>query len=90
MTSDSGYSNNYLQFPESRMSPCLSKGNSRIAAITFFAKTHANDVCGLNGLPLTQNSICILGKSQYLKDLSHPNLTEYLDILRGKHGKMIK
>lgn len=70
------------------MSPCLSKNNnSKLSAITFFAKTHKGDLCGTNGLPLTPNSIALLGKSQFLKKLSHSNLFEYLDIIRGKHGK---
>lgn len=70
------------------MSPCLSKtSNSKLSAITFFAKTHKGDLCGTNGLPLTPNSIALLGKSQFLKKLSHSNLFEYLDIIRGKHGK---
>lgn len=68
------------------MSPCASKANSHIAAITFFAKTHPGDVCGSNGLPLTPNSIGILGRAQRLKEIKHPNLCQYLDIVRGKHG----
>lgn len=68
------------------MSPCVSKTISNLAAITFFAKSHPGDVCGSNGLPLTPNSIAIFGKSQLLKTIDHPNLCEYLDIIRGKHG----
>lgn len=63
-----------------------SKPESRLAAITFFAKTHPGDVCGSNGLPLTPNSIAILGRAQRLKDLKHPHLCQYLDFVRGKHG----
>lgn len=54
---------------------------------TFFAMRHSGELCGSNGLPLTPNSITILGRSQYLKTLTHPNLCSYLDIIRGKHGK---
>lgn len=54
---------------------------------TFFAMRHSGELCGSNGLPLTPNSITILGRSQYLKTLSHSNLCSYLDIIRGKHGK---
>lgn len=60
-----------------------------LVATTFFAKTH-RDVCGTNGLPLTPNSIAILGKSQRLKLLKHDNLCQYLDVLRGKHGMIMK
>lgn len=69
------------------MSPCVSKAHSTLAATTFFAKSHPGDVCGSNGLPLTPNSIAILGRGQILKTISHPNLCEYLDIVRGKHGR---
>lgn len=62
---------------------------SNMAAFTFFAKSHPGDVCGSNGLPLTPNSIAILGQSQVLKTLQHPYLCEYLDVLRGKHGNHI-
>lgn len=64
----------------------IPKVNSNLAAITFFAKSHPGDLCGSNGLPLTPNSIAILGRAQILKTISHPNLCEYLDIIRGKHG----
>lgn len=59
---------------------------SNMAAFTFFAKSHPGDMCGSNGLPLTPNSIAILGRSQVLKTLRHPNLCEYLDVQRSKHG----
>lgn len=59
----------------------------RLCAITFFAKLHPGDVCGSNGLPLTPNSIAILGRSQRLKELQHEYLCQYLDVVRGKHGK---
>lgn len=69
------------------MSPCISQVNSKLSVITFFAKSHSGDVCGSNGLPLTPNSISILGQFQFLKTLKHTNLCEYLDVIRGKHGK---
>lgn len=58
----------------------------RLCAITFFARLHPGDVCGSNGLPLTPNSIAILGRSQRLKELQHEHLCQYLDVVRGKHG----
>ncbi|KAH8387042.1 hypothetical protein KR093_004227, partial [Drosophila rubida] len=61
----------------------------RLCAITFFAKLHPGDVCGSNGLPLTPNSIAILGRSQRLKELQHPHLCQYLDVVRGKHERTI-
>ncbi|KAK3907313.1 TBC domain-containing protein kinase-like protein [Frankliniella fusca] len=59
----------------------------RFAGMTFFATSHAGDVCGTNGLPLTPNSITIYGRSQILRTFSHPNLCMYLDIIRGKHER---
>ncbi|KAG0419976.1 hypothetical protein HPB47_003761, partial [Ixodes persulcatus] len=56
-----------------------------LGARTFFASCHAKDTCGNNGLPLTPNSIRILGLFQLLKKLSHKNLCTYLDVLRSKH-----
>lgn len=59
----------------------------RIGAMTFFAKQHKDDMCGSNGLPLTPNSIIIYGRAQILKTIKHPYLCQYLDFIRGKHGK---
>ncbi|EDW66233.1 TBC domain-containing protein kinase-like protein [Drosophila virilis] len=61
----------------------------RLCAITFFAKLHPGDVCGSNGLPLTPNSIAILGRSQRLKELQHEHLCQYLDVVRSKHERTI-
>lgn len=74
--------------------------SSCIAAFTYFAKSHPGDccwsrttslmdMCGSNGLPLTPNSIVILGRSQILKTIKHENLCQYLDIIRSKHGKLV-
>ncbi|XP_053949913.1 TBC domain-containing protein kinase-like protein [Anastrepha ludens] len=71
------------------MSLSLSKPESRLAAVTFFARTHPGDVCGSNGLPLTPNSIAILGLAQRLKELRNPHLCQYLDFVRGKHERTI-
>jgi len=56
--------------------------------VTFFTSSQRQDTCGTNGLPLTPNSIRILGKAQFLKSLYHQNLASYIDILRGKNGIM--
>lgn len=56
--------------------------------MTFVAKQRSHEHCGSNGLPLTPNSIRILGRSQFLKTLYHPNICLYVDILRGKHGNL--
>jgi len=56
--------------------------------VYFITSSQRKDSCGTNGLPLTPNSILILGRSQYLKSLRHPNLAQYVDIIRGKHGNL--
>lgn len=65
----------------------LKNPEMRIGAITFFAKQHKDDMCGSNGLPLTPNSIIIYGRAQILKTIKNPYLCQYLDFIRGKHGK---
>ncbi|CAH2091779.1 unnamed protein product [Euphydryas editha] len=63
--------------------------NCKFAACTFFAKNHPGETCGSNGLPLTPSSITILGRSQRLLTIEHSNLCTYLDIIRGKHERII-
>lgn len=60
-----------------------------MSAFTYFAKSHPGDICGSNGLPLTPNSIVILGRSQFFKSIKHDNLCEYLDVIRSKHGQFV-
>ncbi|XP_046853443.1 TBC domain-containing protein kinase-like protein isoform X2 [Xenia sp. Carnegie-2017] len=64
-------------------------GRSNIGISTFLASVHPADTCGTNGLPLTLNSIVVYGKFQRLKTLRHPNLCEYLDIVRGRHERLV-
>jgi len=56
---------------------------------TLFAAQHTSESCGANGLPLTPNSITILGSAQKLRTLSHPNLVSHLDFIRKQHGRII-
>uniref|UniRef100_A0A336M852 CSON013370 protein n=1 Tax=Culicoides sonorensis TaxID=179676 RepID=A0A336M852_CULSO len=70
--------------------PSIMKRESNLAAFTFFAKSlGTGDICGSNGLPILPNSISIMGRSQYLKSLKHPNLCEFLGTLRGKHERTV-
>lgn len=71
------------------MCPALSKVNSQLSAFTFIAKSWQNEAVSANGLPLTPNAISIVGKFQFIKSLHHDNLTQYLQIERGKHGKKL-
>lgn len=63
--------------------------DAEMGAFTFFASALPHDVCGSNGLPLTPNSIKILGRFQILKTITHPRLCQYVDISRGKHGELL-
>ncbi|KAK4883180.1 hypothetical protein RN001_006499 [Aquatica leii] len=72
------------------MSPSLLQDpEMHFGAVTFFAKEHKGETCGSNGLPLTPNSIIIYGRAQILKTIKHPNLCQYLDIIRGKHERTV-
>ena len=62
-------------------------GQAQIGISTFFPSPHPTDQCGTNGLPLTPNSIVIMGRFQHLKNLYHENICQYLDIIRVKHGE---
>ncbi|GAB1288131.1 TBC domain-containing protein kinase-like protein [Apodemus speciosus] len=63
--------------------------DAEMGAFTFFASSLPHDVCGSNGLPLTPNSIKILGRFQILKTITHPRLCQYVDISRGKHERLV-
>nr|XP_004663058.2 TBC domain-containing protein kinase-like protein [Jaculus jaculus] len=63
--------------------------DAEMGAFTFFASALPHDVCGSNGLPLTPNSIKILGRFQILKTIIHPRLCQYVDISRGKHERLV-
>ena len=64
-------------------------GSGGFGAHTFCGSSYPNDKCGVNGLPLTPNSIKILGRFQKLKILVHPHLCHYIDLVRGTHGKLL-
>lgn len=61
-------------------------GYSLLGACTFCASQHGADDCDTKGLPLTANSINILGRFQRLKTLSHPGLCMYLNLIKCRNG----
>ncbi|XP_065058792.1 TBC domain-containing protein kinase-like protein [Rhopilema esculentum] len=72
--------------------PTMQQGyldRASIGITTFFASAHPTDTCGTNGLPLTPNSVRILGKFQKLKLLKHENICQYVDLIRGKHERVV-
>ncbi|KAB0368386.1 hypothetical protein FD755_020152 [Muntiacus reevesi] len=60
--------------------------DAEMGAFTFFASALPHDVCGSNGLPLTPNSIKILGRFQILKTITHPRLCQYGHVKLAKFG----
>lgn len=64
-------------------------GKAEFGVTTFFTRSHPNDKCGANGLPLTPNSVKVLGRFQNLRHLSHPQICKYLDIVKDKHERMV-
>jgi len=69
--------------------PRLGLNGAKLGVTSFVASSHPAESCGLNGLPLTPNSISILGAGQILLNCNHDNLARYLDIQRGKHQRII-
>ncbi|KAK2151091.1 hypothetical protein LSH36_376g04007 [Paralvinella palmiformis] len=66
---------------------CLDK--AELGATTLCGSSQTGDECGSNGLPLTPNGIRILGQFQKLKTIKHPRLCKYIDLVRGKHERVI-
>lgn len=64
-------------------------GSSLLGASTFCAKQHGADECDAKGLPLTLSTTDIIGRFQFLKSLSHPHLTLYLDAKKLKNGTLL-
>lgn len=68
----------------------LSKfGYADLGASTFVASAHPSESCGSNGLPLTPNSVKILGRAQRLYSVAHPHLCHYVHVQRGKHERVV-
>jgi hypothetical protein len=67
----------------------VSNAISQLSAFSFVAKSWQHEAVSANGLPVTLNSIRILGTFQFLKSdkVRHANLCKYLNIERAKHGK---
>ncbi|XP_076066691.1 TBC domain-containing protein kinase-like protein [Oratosquilla oratoria] len=64
-------------------------GKSLLGASTFFASAHPSESCGSNGLPLTPNSIRVLGRAKALRLINHKHLCTYVDIQRSKHERLM-
>ena len=62
---------------------------AKLCLTSFVACQHPAESCGHNGLPLTPNSIAILGQAESLKTLEHPHLCSYLDFRRGKQERVV-
>uniref|UniRef100_H2YXL2 TBC domain-containing protein kinase-like protein n=1 Tax=Ciona savignyi TaxID=51511 RepID=H2YXL2_CIOSA len=56
--------------------------------MSFVTAALPHNQCGSNGLPLTPNSIKVLGLAQKLKTLKHENLCSYVDFKCGRHERI--
>nr|XP_039266398.1 TBC domain-containing protein kinase-like protein [Styela clava] len=63
-------------------------GKGKIGLTTFITSPVPHNKCGSDGLPVTPNSIKVLGRAQCLKALRHKHLCKYLDFCRGKHDRI--
>ena len=57
-----------------------------LAAATFTAVVHPPGLCGSNGLPVTPNTIRILGRLTDLLAITHPALCQYIAVSRAPNG----
>lgn len=58
------------------------------AKITLDADNNCVDDCGSNGLPVTPNSISIIGNFKSLVySVNHPYIVQYVDCYRSKNGE---
>lgn len=63
--------------------------NISLASISLDSSTCADIVCGSNGLPVTPNSIRIIGQFKaYVENVNHPNLVKYVDCFRNKNERV--
>lgn len=59
-----------------------------LASLSLDSSTCPDIVCGTNGLPLTPNSIRIIGEFKaQVEHIEHLNLTKYVECFRNKNGK---
>lgn len=60
----------------------------RLASLSLDSSTYSDIVCGSNGLPLTPNSIRIIGEFKArVERVDHINLVKYVECFRNKNGE---
>lgn len=66
----------------------MKQSNISLASLPLDSSSCADIVCGLNGLPVTPNSIKIIGEFKAnIEHIDHPNLIKYVECFRNKNGK---
>nr|CAB3266852.1 TBC domain-containing protein kinase-like protein [Phallusia mammillata] len=60
----------------------------RLGCMTFVTTAVPHDKCGSNGLPVTPNSVKVLGLAQELISLRHENVCRYIDFKTTKHNRI--
>ena len=65
-------------------------GSASLGASTFWVRVHRPDECDNRGLPLTPNSIRLLGRFQALLALEHHSICSYLDLVKANNGEILE
>ncbi|KAI8087528.1 hypothetical protein BDF21DRAFT_231218 [Thamnidium elegans] len=69
---------------------CRDRNNTKLASVNFVASSRVSEALAQSGHLALSAPSQIMGQFQFLKALIHPNLCEYVEIHRGKHGKKKK
>lgn len=63
------------------------RSTPKLASCNFLASARCSEELAQSGHLAISGPSQIIGRFQFLKTLSHPNLCEYVEIHRGKHGE---
>lgn len=62
----------------------------QLASLSLQSESVVDNLCGSNGLPITPNSIKIIGNYKaHVEQTIHPNLVQYVDCFRNKNGEYL-
>ncbi|CAO3693411.1 unnamed protein product [Umbelopsis ramanniana] len=64
------------------------KAEPQLSVSSFVSSARSSDTLTKNSHTVISHSTEIIGRFQELKDLSHPNLCQYIDIVAGKQNRL--
>lgn len=64
-------------------------GDSQLGLQTYFSTNTLITHGPCSGSSIVPASVCIVGRFEKLKRLTHPNICQYVDIKRGKQNRML-